>query len=173
VPISSIQPLSFDEVQPRAGRKHCGLRAVPHFDLITAMVISCLGMLLLTIAGCGSGGYPGGGIEALSTSAVTIDAGQSYSFTTAATPGTAISYTLSGGSCGSGAPCGSLSNTTGATVVYTAPAGITSQSGSDAGERTADGDGGCSLHGKLESSGRDGPFDLGDYGGIDSAGFDI
>jgi hypothetical protein len=127
VPISSIQPLSFDEVQPRAGRKHCGLRAVLHFDLITAMVISCLGILLLTIAGCGSGGYPGGGIEALSTSAVTIDAGQSYSFTTAATPGTAISYTLAGGSCGSGAPCGSLSNTTGATVVYTAPAGITSQ----------------------------------------------
>ena len=47
------------------------------------------------------------------------------------------------------------------------------ESGSDAGERTADGDGGCSLHGKLESSGRDGPFDLGDYGGIDSAGFDV
>ncbi len=124
MPIPFIQPLHFDGLPTQVGRKQCGIGAVHKVDKVSALLLSFLALFFLTMTGCGSGGYPGGGIEALSTSAVTIDAGQSYSFTTAATAGTAVSYTLA---CGSGVSCGSLSNTTGLTVVYTAPAGITSQ----------------------------------------------
>jgi hypothetical protein len=127
VPIPSIQPLSLNEFHSQVSSKQRGLSAVLKVDMATALFFGFLALLLLTVTGCGSGGYAGGGIEALSTSAVTIDAGQSYKFMTAASTGTEVSYTLAGGSCGSGTSCGSLSNTTGATVVYTAPAGITSQ----------------------------------------------
>jgi hypothetical protein len=127
MPNTLIQPLPFDGLQTQVSRKQRALRAVLEVDLIAGLLLSFLALLLMTITGCGSGGYPGGGIEALSTSAVTIDAGQSYSFTTMASNGTVVSYSLAGTTCVSGVACGSLSNTTGATVVYTAPAGITSQ----------------------------------------------
>jgi large repetitive protein len=78
------------------------------------------------LTGCGAGGYAGNGITSLSTSAITIDAGQSFQITAALTGDAPVSWTMAGGSC-SAAACGSLSSPTGATVTYTAPAGITTQ----------------------------------------------
>jgi hypothetical protein len=124
MPNTSSQPLPFQGISKQVSSKLSDLRRM---DSLTALLLGFLSVLLLAVSGCGSGGYPGGGIEALSKSAVTIDAGQSYSFTTSASTGTVVSYTLAGASCGSGSSCGSLSSTTGTTVVYTAPAGISAQ----------------------------------------------
>ena len=78
------------------------------------------------LTGCGAGGYAGNGIASLSTSTITIDAGQSFQITAKLTGDEQVSWTMAGGSC-SAAACGSLSSTTGTTVTYTAPAGITTQ----------------------------------------------
>jgi hypothetical protein len=75
------------------------------------------------IAGCGIGGYPGGGIEALSKGTLTLDAGQSYSISASLQGATTVTWSLTG-SCGS-TGCGATSATEGAAVVYTAPAGVT------------------------------------------------
>jgi hypothetical protein len=75
------------------------------------------------IAGCGIGGYPGGGIEALSKGTLTLDAGQSYSISAALQGATTVTWSLTG-SCGS-TGCGTTSATEGAAVVYTAPTGVT------------------------------------------------
>jgi large repetitive protein len=80
----------------------------------------------IALTGCGAGGYAGNGITSLSSSAITIDAGQSFQITAKLTGDEPVSWTLAGGSC-SAAACGTLSSTTGATVTYTAPAGITTQ----------------------------------------------
>ncbi len=85
------------------------------------VVAACIGL-----TGCGAGGYAGNGITSLSTSAITIDAGQSFQITAALTGDAPVSWTIAGGSC-SAAACGFLSSPTGAMVTYTAPAGITTQ----------------------------------------------
>lgn len=77
-------------------------------------------------AGCGSSGYPGGGITSLSASSATIDAGQSFSATAKLSGNLTVTWTLTGANC-SGASCGTLSAATGTSVTYTAPSGITSQ----------------------------------------------
>jgi hypothetical protein len=90
------------------------------------VLLLLLGTWVGILGGCGGGGYAGGGIESLSSSAITIDAGQSFSVTSAVTGGATVSWSLSGTSC-SAAACGSVSSATGVTTIYTAPTGITTQ----------------------------------------------
>jgi hypothetical protein len=90
------------------------------------VLLLLLGMWVGVLGGCGGGGYAGGGIESLSSSAITIDAGQSFSVTSAVTGGSTVSWSLSGTNC-SAAACGSVSSATGVSTVYTAPSGITTQ----------------------------------------------
>jgi len=85
-----------------------------------------MALVITGLAGCGSGGYPGGGITSLSASSVTIDAGQSFSSTAKLSGNLTVTWTLSGANC-SGASCGALSAATGTSVTYTAPSGIASQ----------------------------------------------
>jgi hypothetical protein len=80
----------------------------------------------LAFTGCGSGGYPGGGVVSLSSSAITLDAGQSFMVNSKLTGTPIVTWGLSSSACTSSA-CGSLSGTTGASVVYTAPPNTTSQ----------------------------------------------
>ena len=93
-------------------------------------------LLLFTVAsiamtGCGSGGYAGNTIGGLSNSSIVIDAGQSFPITATLSGETLVSWTIAGTGTGtsscSGQTCGTLSATTGTTVTYTAPAGLTSQ----------------------------------------------
>ena len=85
------------------------------------IAIACFGLL----TGCGSGGYAGGGIVSLSSSAVVIDAGQAFSVTATVSSTPIITWSLAGSSC-TGNVCGTLSSTTGVAVTYTAPAGVLS-----------------------------------------------
>ncbi len=89
------------------------------------LLTACLGIFLGILAGCGSGGYAGGGIEGLSASSVTLDAGQSFLIKSATNGGSTVTWSLGGPAC-SAAGCGAVSATTGAQVTYTAPTGITS-----------------------------------------------
>ncbi|MFC6645062.1 beta strand repeat-containing protein [Granulicella cerasi] len=91
------------------------LRPGLHSILFTLVAI----MILFVLSGCGSGGYPGTGITKLSASAITIDSGQSFAFTASVAGGGSVNWSL-GGSC-SGAACGMLSASSGASVTYTAP----------------------------------------------------
>jgi hypothetical protein len=122
IQFSSPSPVSFDQNHFQ-NKKH-GASSDALVNVISAAVL--LFLLLLTITGCGGGGYPGGGIEAMSLSSLTLDGGQSYKLSAAASGGVTVSYSLSGDAC-SGATCGSLSNTTGPTVTYTAPASVPAQ----------------------------------------------
>jgi hypothetical protein len=122
------QSSPFLVVHEPSSTKPRGLFATVFTDIASGAFVTLLTWLVLIISGCGAGGYPGGGIEALSASAITIDAGQSYKFTTMVDGSPTVAYSLSGTSCSAGS-CGSLSNTTGTTVVYTAPPGITTQIG--------------------------------------------
>jgi hypothetical protein len=79
----------------------------------------------MVLSGCGSGGYAGKGITGLSSSAIVIDAGQSFQITADDSGSSPVSWSLSGTSCTASA-CGTLSSSTGASVTYTAPAGIAS-----------------------------------------------
>jgi large repetitive protein len=88
-----------------------------------AILLSSLIALCTVVVGCGSGGYAGNGISSLSSSAITIDAGQSFQITADGSGTSPISWSLSGSSCTASA-CGTLSSTTGSSVTYTAPAGI-------------------------------------------------
>ena len=81
--------------------------------------------LCMVLSGCGSGGYAGKGISGLSSSAIVIDAGQSFQITADDSGSSPVSWSLSGTSCTASA-CGTLSSSTGASVTYTAPAGIAS-----------------------------------------------
>ena len=51
------------------------------------------------LTGCGAGGYAGNGIASLSTSTITIDAGQSFQITAKLTGDEQVSWTMAGGSC--------------------------------------------------------------------------
>jgi hypothetical protein len=62
----------------------------------------------------------------LSSSAITIDAGQSIQITASLSGDAPVLWTMGGGSCSAPA-CGALSSTAGASVTYSAPAGITTQ----------------------------------------------
>jgi hypothetical protein len=75
---------------------------------------------LTALAGCGGGGYPGGGITSLSASSVTIDAGQSFKVDSKLTGNPNVSWTLSGSSC-SGNGCGTTTSTSPSSTTYTAP----------------------------------------------------
>jgi hypothetical protein len=93
-------------------------------SLAAGILLAFLATMLLGLAGCGAGGYPGGGIEALSTGAVTIDAGQSYPIMATAEGDSVVSWTMS---CGAAPACGSLSASTGSSIIFTAPSGLTAQ----------------------------------------------
>ena len=82
--------------------------------------------LSIALTGCGSGGYAGNEISSLSSTAITIDAGQSFQFTAALSVNVPVAWSLTSSACTANA-CGSLSSLTGPTVTYTAPAGISSQ----------------------------------------------
>ncbi|WP_175529087.1 beta strand repeat-containing protein [Granulicella pectinivorans] len=88
---------------------------VPGF-LWIMLCVACM-----TLAGCGSGGYAGGGITGLSTSAVNLDAGQSETINATIQGTNPITWTLS---CTTG--CGSVASSSAGSVVYSAPSGITS-----------------------------------------------
>ena len=87
---------------------------------------SILLLLAVTFAGCGTGGYIGGGISSLSTAAITIDAGQSFAISSQESGQLPISWTLAGAKC-SASSCGSLSANEGLMTIYTAPPGLTTQ----------------------------------------------
>ncbi len=90
-------------------------------------VLLMLGLVLsVVIAGCGGGGYAGGGITSLSATSFVLDAGQSVSVTANLTGTFPVAWAFTGNTC-SGSACGTLSAPTGTTVTYTAPSGITQQ----------------------------------------------
>ena len=126
MPITDMRPMPSECVPALVNKRYARLHAILAIDLAVGTLL-CVLIALLTVTGCGSGGYAGGSIEAMSTTALTIDAGQSYKFTTELEGSPTVTYSLSGATCGTGSPCGSMSNTTGTTVVYTAPTGITAQ----------------------------------------------
>ncbi len=82
--------------------------------------------VLLILDGCGGGGYTGATLTSISARSLAIDAGQSIAVTASAGGGLPLSWTLSGTSC-TGATCGTLSNATGQSTTYTAPAGLATQ----------------------------------------------
>jgi hypothetical protein len=119
---SPSSPFSFDQDLLLCS-KHS-----THFDLFPRLASAAVLLMIfaLSLAGCGAGGYAGGGIEAMSLASLTLDGGQSYKLSAAASGAVTITYSLSGPAC-TGTACGSLSNTTGTTVTYTAPTGVTAQ----------------------------------------------
>ena len=87
-----------------------------------ALVATLLVGLLLA---CSSGGYPGAALASLSTTSITIDAGQQVNITATNPNSLPLTWNLGGGSC-TGRSCGTLSSQTNASVTYTAPP-VTSQ----------------------------------------------
>jgi Putative Ig domain len=104
----------------------CGHRTP--FTLPRSSVIALWAMILASfvLSGCSTGGYPGGGLTGISSSAIVIDAGQSVGITTTVTGNASPAWVLTGTKC-TGSSCGSLSGTSGTAVTYTAPASITAQ----------------------------------------------
>ena len=104
-------------------------RAIRHFERFCSrtsggsVLLFLLGMVLL-MSGCGGGGYAGGGIASLSATSFVIDAGQSVNVTANLTGNYQVGWAFTGSTC-SGTACGALSSSTGTTVTYTAPAGVT------------------------------------------------
>jgi hypothetical protein len=90
------------------------------------LALSLAALACAALAGCGGGGYPGGGITGISATSIVMDAGQSVPVTSTSSGNFAVSWSMSGSSCSGGA-CGSLSASTGKSVTYTAPSGISSQ----------------------------------------------
>ena len=82
-------------------------------------------VLLGTMTGCG-GGLMSQGISGLSATSIAIDAGQSYTFQAMLEGTPRVAWSLSGSGCANGS-CGTLSNSTGGSVVYTAPAIVKAQ----------------------------------------------
>jgi hypothetical protein len=124
---------SSDSMQPRhkqitglqlAGTGIKSARPEMRVSLVAGMLLAFLAVMLLGLAGCGAGGYPGGGIEALSTNAVTIDAGQSYPIKANAQGTSVVSWSET---CGTAPACGGLSSNTGDSIIFVAPAGLTAQ----------------------------------------------
>lgn len=99
-------------------------RSHPDGKTTCALLLALLISMLFVMTGCGAGGYAGTGVVNLSASAITIDAGQAISIT--GQSGSTLTWTLSGSNC-SGTACGTLSSSTGNTITYTAPSGLTSQ----------------------------------------------
>jgi hypothetical protein len=97
-----------------------------HRHRSTVLLLGTLIALASALTGCGSGGYAGGGIESLSSTALILDAGQSFNVTSASSTGSNVAWSLAGSSC-SGASCGALSSATGSSITYTAPSGVTTQ----------------------------------------------
>lgn len=93
-------------------------RRIPHW--VKHLALLAFLAIIAVVSGCGTGGYPGGGITGLSSSSITIDAGQSFTFTPQLSGSPNVSWALTGSSC-SGNSCGTLSGATGTSVVYTAP----------------------------------------------------
>jgi hypothetical protein len=122
MPITFFQPASAHQSN-KPSHQHSVLPTALKYDIASGLLLCLLTVLLVALVGCGAGGYAGGGIEGTSVSSFVIDAGQSYKVTTAVEGAAIPNYALS---CSTSA-CGSLSSTSGASVVYTAPAGITSQ----------------------------------------------
>jgi len=91
------------------------------FTTLFLMLSACL-----AFTGCGTGGYAGGGIVSLSSSSVTLDAGQTFLVSSKLSGTPTVSWALSSTQCNSNA-CGTLSSVTGPTATYTAPPNITSQ----------------------------------------------
>ncbi len=94
---------------------------------ISAWTPLSLSVALLTggfLAGCGSGGYPGGGISKLSASSIALDAGQSVSITATENGDSALEWSVSGPSC-TGSQCGTVSTTSATSATYTTPSGVT------------------------------------------------
>jgi hypothetical protein len=91
---------------------------------ITALSLAAVACVAL--AGCGGGGYAGGGIASISATSFVMDAGQSVGITANLSGTYQISWSFPAQSC-SGSACGTISGTTGSAVTYTAPSGITSQ----------------------------------------------
>ncbi len=113
---------SSGSYQPRHARIR-GPRPEMRVSLVAGVLLAFLAVMLLGLAGCGAGGYPGGGIEALS-GAFTIDAGQSYPIKATAEGDSIVSWTMA---CGAAPSCGSLSASSGPSVIFTAPSGLTAQ----------------------------------------------
>jgi hypothetical protein len=91
---------------------------------VSSAYLVAVGLIVaLCMAGCGTGGYPGGGVMSLSQSSIVLDAGQSIAITADVTDNAKVSWTFVGSAC-SGSACGSLSATSGAEVSYSAPTGI-------------------------------------------------
>lgn len=117
-----LPPLSrIPRTQARitSGNRYRSLFRPFSFLSIAAFVFAAF--LCTVIAGCGSGGYPGGGITSLSASSLTLDAGQSVAIKATLANNLTVSWSLSGSSCSGSAGCGTLSSTTGGSVTYTAP----------------------------------------------------
>src|SRR5271156_1762863 len=83
-----------------------GRRAVrASYGALMLLALACM-----ALNGCGSGGYAGGGITSLSSSAITIDAGQAFQLEAAISGNALVSWSMAG-SCSraaSGAACGAL-----------------------------------------------------------------
>ncbi|ACO33900.1 Ig domain protein [Acidobacterium capsulatum ATCC 51196] len=79
--------------------------------------------LVVSLSGCGSGGFAGSGIVSLSNSAIALDAGQALTVTASVKDAAHLSWSLAQTSCGAQG-CGALSDATGSSVLYTAPAGV-------------------------------------------------
>jgi hypothetical protein len=114
--VSSARCLDGNMAALRVDRPRLSIRDAA----LLMVVIACV-----AVTGCGSGGYAGGGITSLSSSAITIDAGQSIQITASLSGDEPVAWTM-GGSCSASA-CGTISSTAGTAVTYTAPAGITTQ----------------------------------------------
>ena len=93
--------------------------------LIALAGVALMGLAGLT--GCGSSTNKAAPLSGLSSTTITLDAGQTIPVSTSvsqAYEGSLVSWVLSGGACASSG-CGTISNTTGLTVNYSAPASVT------------------------------------------------
>ena len=84
-----------------------------------------LATMTTMMAGCGAG-LLSEGVSGLSSTAVALDAGQTYTFDARTAGTTSVTWSLAGEGC-VGASCGQLSSTTGGSVQYTAPTTVAKQ----------------------------------------------
>lgn len=93
-------------------------------------MIALAGVALMGLAGltgCGSSSNKAAPLSGLSTGSITLDAGQTIPVSTSVSQGyegSLVTWALSGSSCANSG-CGALSNTTGLSVNYSAPASLT------------------------------------------------
>jgi hypothetical protein len=111
---------------PQARQPHSRRARVGHIGRMQCALLLTMTAAAAILTGCGAGGYAGGGITSLSSSAITIDAGQSFQVTAALSANEPVSWSLGSGAC-TGSACGTISSTTGTAITYTAPAGIATQ----------------------------------------------